>query len=215
MTMFAAKIVRCRCAFQAVSVSSPQQQRWLSTPPKVKEYSLVAEGRRCLVRSTFPATGKELITDTPKITGGTDSGAQPVEHLLAALVGCKQATAHFVARKLWPKHLKLEGIDFNLVAWRDERGALEMPIDCTPSHPSRLQQVSGVATVHAAGCSEEDVLRLAEQVDQRCPVANMFVAAGTQMDIKWVAHHLAKNEMTANAAATGQGQIAAQVKPRP
>ena len=37
-------------------------------------------------------------------------GAQPVEHLLAALVGCKQATAAFVARQLWPRDATLKGI---------------------------------------------------------------------------------------------------------
>lgn len=153
---------------------------------KVKEYALRSSGCNCLARSSFPATKKVVMTDTPKTAGGTNAGAQPVEHLLAALVGCKQATSHFVARKLWPRHLKLERIDFDLTAWRDERGALEMPITCTPQHPSRVQQVSGTAVVHAPGCSYEDIRQLAEQVEQRCPVANLFVAAGTRMDIKWV-----------------------------
>jgi uncharacterized OsmC-like protein len=170
-------------------------QRRLVTTAKIKEYSLKAEGRQCLARSTFAGTGKELITDTPKFAGGTNIGAQPVEHLLAALVGCKQATAHFVARKLWPRYLKLEGIDFDLTAWRDERGALEMPISCIPSHPSRVQHVSGTAIVHAPGCSHADVHLLSEQVEKRCPVANMFVAAGTQMEITWVAaHHMIPTE---------------------
>ena len=53
--------------------------------PQVKEYALLAQGRHCLAHSTFAATGKELVTDTPRRAGGTDKGAQPVEHLLAAL----------------------------------------------------------------------------------------------------------------------------------
>lgn len=151
-----------------------------------KEYAVSTRGANCCARSTFPLTGKEVVTDTPRSSGGLDAGAQPVEHLLAALVGCEQATAHFVARKLWPPHIKLERIDFELTAWRDERGALQMPISCIPEHPSRVQQVSGTAVVHALGCTPQDVRQLAEQVEQRCPVANLFLAAGTRMDIEWV-----------------------------
>ena len=35
--------------------------------------------------------------------GGANLAPQPVELFLAALVGCKTATAHFVARQLWPR----------------------------------------------------------------------------------------------------------------
>ena len=104
---------------------------------------------------------------------------------MAALVGCKQATAAFVARKLWPRDAKLNGIDFELSAWRDERGAIAFPITERPEHPSRLQEVSGTALVHADGVTMDDVLQLAEQVEHRCPVANMFAAAGTQLNIEW------------------------------
>ena len=38
----------------------------------------------------------------------------------------------------------------------------------------------------AAACTEIYTNILAEQVEQRCPVANLFLAAGTRMDIEWV-----------------------------
>ena len=52
--------------------------------------------------------------------GGSDAAAQPVETLLAALIGCEQATAAFVARHMQPR-MDLLKIEFNYCAERDNR----------------------------------------------------------------------------------------------
>eukprot|EP00976_Prorocentrum_cordatum_P033251 677248-Prorocentrum_minimum.AAC.4 len=60
-------------------------------------------------------SGHTLHTDVPSKDGGGDTAPQPVEHLLTALVGCEQATAAFVARRMKPR-LRLESITFNYEA---------------------------------------------------------------------------------------------------
>jgi hypothetical protein len=116
----------------------------------IKSYKIhgVGKGSRVEVRTN---TGHELRTDVPAQTstmGGTDSAPQPVETLLAALLGCTQATAIFVGRHLEPRVL-IERLEFvDIVAERDERGALSLPIDVDPSVPARLQKITGTIQVY-------------------------------------------------------------------
>jgi hypothetical protein len=148
-------------------------------------------------------TGHVLQTDLPRTMGGRDSAPQPVEMLLASWMGCTQATALFVGRHLLNNNAVIDCSEFdNITAFRDERGALALPIDRAPSVVSRLQRVTGTITVHtrcqqdsscsnnnnnnATGISAEQLLVLKEQTELRCPVANMMIASGCVMDVTWV-----------------------------
>jgi uncharacterized OsmC-like protein len=164
----------------------------------IKSYKIhgVGKGSRVHVRTN---TGHELRTDVPAQTmGGTDSAPQPVETLLAALLGCTQATAIFVGRHLKPRVL-IERLEFvDIVAERDERGALSLPIDVDPSVPARLQKISGTIQVYtrrkqtkkkneeAPPLSQEQLDMLSRQTELRCPVANMMMASGCEMNIQWI-----------------------------
>jgi len=145
-------------------------------------------------------TGHVLRTDVPAKMGGGDTAPQPVETLLAALCGCTQATAVYVGRQMKPRVLveRLEFVD--VVAHRDERGALSLPIDVTPTIPARLQSIEGTIRVFVRNTStnrkqqsftsgtvtSEQLTTLAEQTEARCPVANMIVASGSEMNVQWV-----------------------------
>jgi putative redox protein len=134
-------------------------------------------------------TGHSIQTDLPKPMGGKDCAPQPVETLLAALVGCTQATALFVGRQMKPNRLVIDKMVFSLTATRDERGALQLPIEIDPPVPSRLQHVSGTIRVFAAKGAripEEQMRLLREQTEQRCPVANMMLASGCAMAVEWI-----------------------------
>lgn len=168
-----------------------------------KSYHITAtgEGSATDVRTD---TGHDLRTDVPKKMGGTDSAPQPVEHLLAALVGCCQATAVFVGRSMTPR-LAIERIEFDIEAYRDERGAVQQPIEDEPDVEARLQRVAGTARVFLQkerrrgskeggrddeGCSpkatDEEIQLLGERTEARCPIANMMAASGCAMDVAWV-----------------------------
>jgi uncharacterized OsmC-like protein len=102
--------------------------------------------------------------------------------MLAALVGCKTATASFVAR-----HTKIEvtSMKFELHAERDQRGSLSLPIDELPPVQSGLTKIRGQVKVETSATNEQ-IAKLAEQVRIRCPVANTLEAAGAKFDIQWV-----------------------------
>ena len=112
-------------------------------------------------------TGHTLSTDIPFSMGGSDEAPQPVETLLAAWMGCTQATASFVGRQLLlerfgknpdPKRRRPPRrevlLDFHAIeAVRDEKGSLELPIRQTPSISSRLQRITGKITVSVVTAS--------------------------------------------------------------
>jgi len=151
-----------------------------------KSYKIAGTGKGSAVEMTTN-TGHELFTDVPQKIGGTDTAPQPVEHLLAALIGCAQATAIFIGRSMKPR-LLIDKIEFDVQAHRDARGALQQPIEITPDIPARLQYVSGSAKVFFKGdadVSTEQLHILGEQTEARCPVANMMMASGCIMDIHW------------------------------
>eukprot|EP00793_Prasinoderma_coloniale_P003316 PRCOL_00005951-RA len=155
--------------------------------PEPKRYSISAEGVRGQTASTTD-TGHVLRTDLPKAMGGSDAAAQPVETLLAALIGCEQATAAFVARHMQPR-MDLLKIEFNYYAERDNRGAVALPLDEEPPVAARLTRVWGTAAVDVRGDEPpERIDELHRLVSQRCPIANMFAAAGVDMDgVVWAA----------------------------
>jgi putative redox protein len=133
-------------------------------------------------------TGHVLQTDLPRIMGGRDTAPQPIETLLAALMGCTQATAVFVARKMTPR-VVLDRLELALTAERDERGALALPIETPPAIPARLQRVSGTVTLYAARqerLSTNELMLLREQTELRCPVANLLTASGCAMEVEWI-----------------------------
>ena len=138
----------------------------------------------------FTDTEHLLYTDLPKKMGGKNTAPQPVETLLAAWMGCTQATALFVGRQMKPNRLLIDRLVFdNIQGERDERGALTLPIDENPPVPSRLVRVTGSITVYRAKgepISQEEMELLREQTELRCPVANMMMASGCQMNVEWV-----------------------------
>ena len=172
-----------RIQYNALRTLSHAFRRSLSTSrmPRWKTYELSARGTRCSCDSVVD-DGYRIRSDTPKTAGGGGSAPQPVQLLLSALVGCEQATAHFLARKL--RMGSVDSIDFGIKARRDEWGSMASPVDQDAGAVSRLQRISGFAHVHGS-ISEEEVATLGELVHVRCPVANMVVASGCQLEIAW------------------------------
>jgi putative redox protein len=141
-------------------------------------------------------THHTLQTDLPKAMGGQNLAPQPVETLLAAWIGCTQATALFVGRQMMTTAVQIDKMDFDIMAFRDERGALQLPIQVTPEIPSRLQEIQGTIHVYTTPSllSEEQLGILKEQTEARCPVANMIIQSGCKMNVNWVARTLSSDE---------------------
>ena len=151
----------------------------------IKRYPLVARGSgtQCVMKAR---NVHDIRTDVPKAMGGADEAPQPVELLLAALVGCEQATAAYVARHMSPR-FRLKYVHFSVVGERDDRGATALPVHEPAPCPARLSRVTGEAVVHVRGPAETQarVDELARLVKSRCPVADTLRAAGTELEVRW------------------------------
>lgn len=106
--------------------------------------------------------------DEPTSLGGTDLGANPVEHLLAALGSCTVITYQLWARQLG---LAIDRIEASIDGTIDLQGFLGLDPDVRPGFPGlRLR-------VEVAGPeSEEDYRRLAGAVERHCPVLDNLTA---------------------------------------
>ena len=95
----ALRVAQALTARQRTLSTRTARQRTLATrKPREKLYSIT--GTTQGTTSTSQTRGHTLRTDTPPSGGGKDTAPQPVETLLAALIGCEGATADFVARML-------------------------------------------------------------------------------------------------------------------
>ena len=155
-----------------------------SDDANVKSYALT--GRGSGVTATVLARHHEIRLDLPKTMGGADGAPQPVELLVAALIGCEQATAAYCARHMQPR-FPLKHVHFTYAAARDDLGATSLPITEPPPVSARMQRVTGTAVVHLSRGAEtsERVDQLRRLVEARCPVANTLVAAGCELDVEW------------------------------
>ena len=166
---------------RTLSTRKTARQRTLATrKPREKLYSIT--GTTSGTTSTSQTRGHTLKTDTPPSGGGKDTAPQPVETLLAALIGCEGATADFVARML---RTKIRSIDFELEASRDPQGAAHLPVDAPAPAVSRLTRIWGVANVTIDDADDATIEKIGRIVHERCPVANMVVASGCALDIEW------------------------------
>jgi putative redox protein len=151
----------------------------------IKYYHVIGEGTRSYVELRTD-TGHTLATDVPKSMGGDDRAPQPVEMVLTALVGCTQATAVYVGRHMRPARVLVDRLVFDITAYRDEQGALQLPIERAPSISAKVQAVSGTIKVYTKKPLLPGQLEmLREQTELRCPVASLLVAGGCRLDIRW------------------------------
>jgi len=154
----------------------------------VKAYHVIGQGSRCGARSTTLPARHEICTDTPVSAGGCDTAAEPVETLLAALIGCEQATAHFVGRMMG---IRLKSINFELHAERDARGSMHTPVTEVAPVTSQLTSITGsakclVSSKSRRGSTQQEIHELGTIVHNRCPIATMVVNSGCTLEIDWI-----------------------------
>ena len=146
---------------QTTTLDTTQRSDNGAGPPE----RLTTQTRASLVSGTavrITARDHAFTIDEPHDLGGTDSGANPIEHLLAALGACQVITYQVWAEKLG---ITLDSIDLDLTGEIDLRGFLGTAEDVRPGF-------DGI-TVHATLTGPESTERYQELIDtveQHCPV---------------------------------------------
>jgi uncharacterized OsmC-like protein len=115
-------------------------------------------------------------TDEPAELGGTDSGPNPMEFVAAALNGCNGVMIPLIANEM---NFSFSGIDFETSGIIDIRGLMGEKGVCP--HFQKVRFRVNIQTEE----SEERLHALQKEVERRCPVFNLLLDAGVQIDVKW------------------------------
>jgi uncharacterized OsmC-like protein len=112
------------------------------------------------------ARGHTLTVDEPPALGGTDLGANPVEHALIALASCQAITYRFWAAKLG---IELDSVEVVAVGDLDVRGFFGFDGGVRPGFAAVRLTVTPTGPEPA-----ERYHQLADAVDAHCPVLDLF-----------------------------------------
>lgn len=113
-----------------------------------------------------------VVTDEP----GSNTGATPLETLLSSLLGCECAIIHKVATAM---RFEFSAIELDGVAEMDRRG-----IDGVRGVRPYFSKVDLKIEVFSNE-PEKKFERLLKNVEYRCPVLNLFLAADVEVNIDW------------------------------
>lgn len=105
-----------------------------------------AEIGRNRYATTIRVRDHEFRMDEPTAQGGTNTGATPVEHTLAALAACKTITLRMYADR---KEMKLAGVRVKVVRDGETiRCTLDLEGDLTDEEKEKLRQIGDRCPVH-------------------------------------------------------------------
>ena len=125
---------------------------------------------------TVTSRDHEWTIDEPTEKGGTNQGPTPLESLLGSLVGCESVVLKLVAKAIG---FRYSGLSIDCTGTADMRGA--RGVKGVRPYFTKVEMVIDIATDETA--KRLDLLR--RNVEQRCPVMNLFDGAGVEMDVTW------------------------------
>lgn len=126
---------------------------------------------------TAKAGKHELVLDESETLGGNNTGPNPMQTALAALVSCENVTANIAAREMG---FDLKGMTINISGTFDPRGFMG-----DPSVQPYFEEVTINVKVDTTE-SVERIQAIKEKVEGRCPIYTLFKAAGVKMNDNWV-----------------------------
>ena len=118
-----------------------------------------------------------FVTDEPKPHGGTGEGPSPLQAVLGALCGCEAVTFNRTAADLG---FDYDSLDFEAAFTIDIRGRLG-----DRKVRPHFQTVR-VRAVVATQETPEAFAAVVEETEARCPVMNLIVDAGVDLEVEWV-----------------------------
>ncbi|NTU95887.1 MAG: OsmC family protein [Bacteroidales bacterium] len=106
----------------------------------------------------------EIVVDEPAELGGTDTGANPVEYVLAAFAGCINVMAHVIAQEM---NFELRGVKIDIsgdlnparlfgLSYEDRAGYKQIEVRIKPD----------------CDADAETLKKWKEAIENRCPVSD-------------------------------------------
>lgn len=117
-----------------------------------------------------------FIVDEPEKLGGTDAGPTPLEYVMGAFNGCLLVVIEIVARE---QQFHYEDIVLSSYGTVDRR-RLFGTADVSPHFQEVVNDIEFISSE-----SPERLQQLQAEVTRRCPMYNLYVDAGIQVQLNW------------------------------
>lgn len=117
-----------------------------------------------------------FIVDEPEKLGGTDAGPTPLEYVMGAFNGCLLVVIEIVAQE---QLFHYEDIVLSSYGTVDRRG-LFGTADVSPHFQEVVNDIEFISSE-----SSERLQQLQAEVTKRCPMYNLYVDAGIQVQLNW------------------------------
>lgn len=118
-----------------------------------------------------------VVIDEPPALGGENAGPNPMEYVLASLIGCASVMLRIISAE---QNFAYENAEFDVQGTLDLRG-----LEGTPGVCRHYQQVTGNVQVKTADADK--LAQVAAAIESRCPVFNLLKDAGTDIHLEWQA----------------------------
>jgi len=149
-----------------------------STEHHIETFKATARGSGWPTAVAITDTEWSFQVDEPTEDGGSNSGPNPMHHLVASLAGCQNEQAQVVAEELGFEAKQIEmtiEVDLNLDGFM---GAADNSDGCF----KRTSIKTVVRGVNAGQATE-----LGKRVDARCPILSVLRSGGAKIETNWTA----------------------------
>ncbi len=147
------------------------------TKPLIRRKTLTARNAGSMRTVIDVGEAGQMVTDEPVAHGGTGEGPTPLQTVLGALCGCESVTFNRTAAEMG---LEYRGITFEAEFRIDIRGRMGKA-DVRP----HFQTVRVEARVDT-DASDEELARVVEETERRCPVFNLISDANVKLQMRWL-----------------------------
>lgn len=145
--------------------------------PRMVTLSVTGIGAEGVRSETTIRNFPPVVMDEPPGLGGQDAGPNPMEFVLASLVGCFSVMIRIIAAEMSFSYTTSR---FELQGELDVRGLMGVP-----GVRADFSMVSGRVILDTPEPSDR-IAELRETVEARCPVCSMLRNANTRIEIAWV-----------------------------
>lgn len=106
----------------------------------------------------------KIVIDEPPELGGEDRGPNPVEIVLAGLIGCLNVVTHLIARE---RNIPIRSLRFEAEGELNPQKLLGQPTEDRPGY-KRI----GIRLIIDSDATDDSIAELIRVVETRCPVSD-------------------------------------------
>ncbi|MBN9738433.1 MULTISPECIES: OsmC family protein [unclassified Pseudonocardia] len=142
--------------------------------------TFAVSGQGTGVAQTVAVDGADytIETDAYPAFGGKDEHPSPLAYTLASLSSCNQVTSAIVAQELG---ITIEHVRFDVAA---DFNPTTMTTGTHRDGETTFQNLRVDARI-ASDATDDQLQRLAEETERRCPVSQLFALAGVTITSNW------------------------------